>query len=435
MSFRLRIPTGAFARQVAMLTTGTAVGQLILVAVMPLVTRLFTPSDMGVFGLFSSFLGVASVATCLRLEWGVASARTPDEAAGLLVLCLVVCPVASLVLAAGLAGLIHADLVSFALLPMWTVPLAFLALMATGAFGALRYWHVGRRDFRDVSGAAVAQGVGRAGALVAFGLAGTGWPGLLLGDLVGRLLGIGRLWRNALPGLQGQLTGNVRRMLAQRLRAAWRYPFVVLPSSLLDALAAALPLPVIATLFGPASAGQFALVWRVASVPAALIGASVADVFHAHAASARVKGGREVRRLLLRTVFRLALLAAAIYVPVCAAAPLVFEWLFGRAWHASGWLMLLLLPMWWISAVVSPVSRLLVVMDRPALKLIFDVSFLALPIAAMYLLRARGMNVAVFAYGIAASAAYVLYGALLWIAASSGSGERHDGPPVMSDPR
>lgn len=399
-----------------MLTTGTAVGQLVVVAVLPLLTRLFTPADLGLFGLFSSFVGVASVATCLRLEWGIASARDPDAASGLLLLCIALCPLTSLVLAAGLALLIGADVVSFALLPQWTVPLAFLALVATGAFGALRYWHVGRRDFHDVSAAAVAQGVGRAGASVALGLIGTGWAGLLLGDLVGRVLGIGRLWRRALPGLRAQLTGDVWRVLGQRLRAAWRYPFVVLPSSMLDALAAALPLPVIATLFGPASAGQFALVWRVASVPTSLIGASVADVFHAHAAAGRAEGGSAVRSLLLRTTSRLALLATVIYLPVCVAAPFLFDWLFGRAWQASGWLMLLLLPMWWTSAVVSPVSRLLVVMDRPALKLVFDLAFLVAPMAAMFAFRDRGLNVAVFAYGIAACLTYVLYGALLFVA-------------------
>jgi len=418
MSLLQRLPTGAFARQVAMLTTGTAAGQLVLVAVMPLLTRLYTPADLGVFGLFSSFLAVAGVATCLRLEWGVASAHSAEEAAGLLVLCLVLCPITSIVMSAGLAGMIGANVVSFGLLPMWTVPLGFLALVATGAFAALRYWHIGRRDFRDVSAAAVAQGVGRAGTSVALGLAGTGWAGLLLGDLVGRVLGIGRLWRHALPVLRDRFDGDLRQALGARLRSAWRYPLVVLPSSLLDALAAALPLPVIATLFGPAAAGQFALVWRVASVPASLIGASVADVFHAHAVTARAQGGGAVRHLLLRTASRLALLATVIYVPVCVAAPFLFQWIFGREWQASGWLMLLLLPMWWAAAVVSPVSRLLVVMDRPALKFVFDLVFLLAPIATMFALQDRGINAAVFGYGMAACAAYAVYAALLVIASA-----------------
>jgi O-antigen/teichoic acid export membrane protein len=114
-------------------------------------------------------------------------------------------------------------------------------------------------------------------------------------------------------------------------------------------------------------------------------------------------------------------------VPVCVAAPLLFQWIFGREWQASGWLMLLLLPMWWAAAVVSPVSRLLVVMDRPALKFVFDLAFLLAPIAAMYALKGRGINTAVFGYGMAACAAYAVYAALLVIASADG---RPSGPKV-----
>ena len=93
--------------------------------------------------------------------------------------------------------------------------------------------------------------------------------------------------------------------------------------------------------------------------------------------------------------------------------------------------MLLLLPMWWTSAVVSPVSRLLVVMDRPALKLVFDAVFLVGPIAALFAFREHGMNMAVFAYGIAACVAYILYAALLFAASAGGVAEqKSDSGPV-----
>ena len=129
-------------------------------------------------------------------------------------------------------------------------PLAVLGLAATGVFGALRYWHVARHEFAGVSRALTLQGAGRAGASVAFGLAGGGWAGLVLGDLAGRLVGIRR------PGSGRAATSATSRAHSgggpsRRLREARRFPLVVLPSSVLDALAAALPIPVIATLFGP----------------------------------------------------------------------------------------------------------------------------------------------------------------------------------------
>lgn len=396
-----------------MLTGGTAMGQLILVAATPLLTRLYSPTDMGIFGLFYSFLGVASVAVCWRLEWGVASAVGHREAAKLLLICLILCVPMSAVLAAALAVLIAADVLGFGLLPAWSSPLAGLALAATGVFVALRYWHVREQAFRAVSLATVWQAAGRVGTSVALGLMAAGSAGLMAGELAGRVLGIGGLWRRSRAAIREQLAAGAGLHLMQPLWRAWRYPLVVLPSSLIDASAAAMPVPVIAYLFGAPAAGLFALVWRVASIPGALIASSVGDVFHAHAVEARQAGGSALRRLLVRTMGRLALLATGVYVPLCLLSPWAFGLVFGPEWADAGQLMLLLFTLWWSATVVSPVSRLLIVIERPGLKLVFDVVYLVGPILALFGVSQHGLEAAVLAYGLAASGAYAVYGLLL----------------------
>lgn len=427
MGLRQRILRGPFSRDVALLTGGTALGQLLVIIVTPLLTRLYTPADLGLFGLFSSFVGAASVAVCWRLDLGIATARTRGEAAGLVLLCFAVCPATSIALAAVLAGLIHAKVLSFQLLPLWTVPAALLALVATGVFGALRYWHVGQRNFRIVSGALVTQGAGRAGTSVACGFIG-GWVGLMIGDLVGRVLGVRRLWRPAAASVRAEIAAGGLHRLRERLRGAWRYPAIVLPSSVLDALAAALPLPLIATLFGPSSAGQFALAWRIATVPSGLLSASIADVFHAHLVAARDGTRAELRPLVVRTLRHLALIATGIYLPLCLLAPAAFGWAFGPQWHPSGVLTLLLLPLWWASIVVSPVSRLVLVIGRPALKLLFDLCFLILPVVALVAFREQGLYRAVLAYGLAAAFSHAVFAVLLLRVAATGSHPVPGGP-------
>jgi O-antigen/teichoic acid export membrane protein len=405
---------GTFANQVARLTVGTGLGQLIVVVVTPLLTRLYSPADLGVFGLYSSFVAVAAVAVCWRLDLAVATARSRGEAAGLVLLCLVLCLPMSLLLAAGLAGLIEARVLSFELLSFWAVPLAVLCLAATGMFGTLRYWHVAQHDFGIVGRGLVLQGAGRAAASVGCGLAGMGWAGLLLGDLVGRLLGIRQLWARAWGAIRSETAAFGAADLIGRLHAARRYPLIVLPSSVLDAVAAALPLPVIATLFGPAAAGQFALVWRIATIPSGLIASSVADVFHVHAVAADSRDPAAIGSLMRSTLRRLMVVAALIYLPLCLLAPVIFSWIFGTQWQQAGWLMLVLLPMWWSATVVSPVSRVLIVSGRPALKLVFDLCYVVLPIAALLAFREQGLERAVLAYGLAATLAYAVYAALLF---------------------
>ena len=206
---------GDFARHAYSLGSGTALGQLIVVAVTPLPTWLDTPDDLGRFGMFSSFLAFATVAATLRLDFAVATTANRDTSARLLAVCLIVCPVVSLALGGALGLLIRFDVFAYGLLPDRTRPLSIVALVATGMSVALRDWHVGRRGFGAVSRALVTQGAGRAAISVALGIAGSGWAGLAAGEVLGRLLGIRGLW-----GPAGEELGALEaRGQAQRSRA------------------------------------------------------------------------------------------------------------------------------------------------------------------------------------------------------------------------
>ncbi len=73
---RALLPKGRLGRAVAVLVTGTAFGQLIVLAASPLVTRLYTPADFGVLGVFSAFLGILGIAVTLRYELAIPLPRT-----------------------------------------------------------------------------------------------------------------------------------------------------------------------------------------------------------------------------------------------------------------------------------------------------------------------------------------------------------------------
>ncbi len=55
-----RLRGNSFARGAAVLGSGTALGQLILVAFSPVLSRLYTPEAYGVYGLYQTFVGIAT---------------------------------------------------------------------------------------------------------------------------------------------------------------------------------------------------------------------------------------------------------------------------------------------------------------------------------------------------------------------------------------
>jgi O-antigen/teichoic acid export membrane protein len=399
-------------RNVMRLGGGTAIGQAIVFAAMPLLTRLYPPGDFGQFGLYLAFASVAMVFVGLRYDLAAMSAASNQEAAELFVAALLACIPTSVVAGFVLWLLITRDLLGFGALPLLAVPVTALLLFATGVVMALRYWNVRDQRFNRVGTASVLQGLGRA--LVPLGLAVTasGWWGLLAGDAAGRLLGVTQLARGAIERLRPQRLNAVLRAA----RRQWRYPAIVVPSSLLDAIASAVPLPIVSTLFGVEAAGQFALVQRVAAVPVSLVGASFADVIHAEAVRQTRSGLARLRPLGVSSVKRLALVGAAIYVPVLVLAPFVFPWLFGDIWEQAGIVAAILAPALWLTLVVSPVSRLILVTGRTGLKFVADLVKLTVPSAALLMGREAGFIGAVVAFGAASFFAYLFYLGVIWLA-------------------
>jgi O-antigen/teichoic acid export membrane protein len=175
-------------------------------------------------------------------------------------------------------------------------------------------------------------------------------------------------------------------------RENWSFPGLVLPSALLDLLALTLPVPLIAHYYGPAAAGVFFIAQRLTTLPVSFIGASVADVFHTTIAEAFRNRPAEVKPVLIRTMARLAKLGLMILGPLAIVAPFVCGRLFGGQYAQAGPLAALLFPWCLAQLISSPLSRLLVVADRNALLLLFDVVALGAVLLGFYIGHARAFS-------------------------------------------
>lgn len=414
----------------AKLGGGTALAQLLVVAATPVITRLYSPHELGLLGLFVSFVGFASVATALRYDLAIVSAGDDEEANVLLGLSLGLSVGVSLLGGLAIAALTRFDLLSYGALPLWSSSAgAVVALAATGVFTGLRYWHVRRAGFGAIGRALVGQAAGRATVPIALGLGGIGWVGLMLGEIVGRAVGIWQLMRDAWPALMDSLRSFRGERFRNALRRNWKYPALVLPSSLVDALAVALPLPIVSSLFGTAAAGQFFLVMRVAGWPANLVGASVADVFHEGLSGMARLEPKQVPSVLWTTAKHLAGVGVLIYLPLALLSPVLFGVIFGAQWEQAGTLMALLSPFLLVAMVTGPLSRLLLVVNRQERKLLVDTVCLAVPVVAFFGGQRAGLGflrcVALFS-GLNVLA-YTFYFTVIVRAARSFSAEARDG--------
>lgn len=408
-------------KNVLRLAGGSAIGQALVLLSMPLVTRIYSPADMGVFGVFMSFISFASVGVALRYDLAIVAARDRREADILLIASMAL-SIPCVVLASLLfSGMISFNILGYAVLPQWSAWAMLLALLGAGLFSSLRFWHVGRQNFREISLALVSQGAGRAAIPLILGWISSGWTGLLGGEIMGRSMGVFRLARGAWPEARSTLTGLRITTYRKVLLRYWKYPAVFLPSSMIDALATSLPLPIIAALFGVDAAGQYFLVYRLAAVPSALMSAGVADVFHTRIVEAANVDRSHVHRMLLSAIRKLGILSVCIYVPLAFIAPFVFALVFGESWQQAGNLMIIQSLACITGFVVSPLSRALALARNPEVKLISDIVRLVVPISSLWICHQMGLSflTTIATFSVLAAMSEMFYLSIVWYATAS----------------
>ena len=418
--FRRLIGDATLLSQVLRLGTRTALSQAVLVVAIPATTRLYTPAEFGEFGMFMSFLSVAALALCLRFDTAIASVSQKRQAAALLVVCVALILPMSILSTVVLWVMWRNDWLSFGSLPLAILPMMVAALFATGLFIALRFWLAQQLRFRELGSALLRQSIGRAVAPIVFGLSGFSQFGLVAGEIIGRSFAIRQIAVDAIATCRRLLRRCDGRYYSLLIRRNWKYPGILLPSSVLDAAAAAMPVPLLWTLFGPDVAGYFALVGRIASVPGSVVAASVADVLQGHLARSVNVGVLEARRQLLSVAGALSLAGAAIFVPIALLARWGVPAVFGDQWQSAGILLAILSPAFLAAFVVSPLSRALVVVNRLELKPIADVALLVLPVVALLSFEGQGWLRAMVAFSVANVLAYIIYFSVILFAMNRG---------------
>ena len=392
-----------------LIARGTVFGHAPFVLVMPLITRLYPPAELGLYGLALAFVGIAAPVAGLRFELAAISARDSDDARALLLLsALAILPITCLCTGL-LCGLKLLGVGAYNALPWWMVGATAIIVAASGAYSTLRCWLVRHHRFRLVATSLSLQGYIRGGIPVVLAPVGASAALLLAGELVSRLSAVALMMRQGALQAARRALRTPRSALRERASRFWKYPVLLAPSALIDAAATALPVPVLATCYGLSAAGKFALVQRLVMLPAILIVGSVGDVFHAHAADMAHQQPAATAGLLANTAGRLLLFAVAVYLPVALVAPFIAGWVFGSGWADAGAMIAVLAPTCIAQTVVSPLSRGLLISGREEQKLVADIAFLLVPILTLYFASSHPLIVAIAYFSGASVVSFLIY--------------------------
>ena len=192
-------PQGSFKANVLTLMTGTAIAQLLLVGISPVLTRLFAPEAFGAFGVYLSLVSILGALCTLRFDQAMMLPKDAEVAAALFWAALASATLISGISLVGCILFFRPILVQLKVgeLSGWIFFLPF-SMFFFGAYPALNSWSTRRRKFARSSISQVARSL----AIVVVQLA----SGHLQGRprRLGRRGGRRRRFRGIDPGLAGR---------------------------------------------------------------------------------------------------------------------------------------------------------------------------------------------------------------------------------------
>lgn len=347
-----------FLGQFLALFSGTALAQLFNLASYPLLARLYTPADFGLFGTFIAAAAIPGAIACGRFELALATAPKHGRQA-MLWLCFAVALIVATVATIGMSvWWWHTNTPSPGLL----APLLFVAVLLTGVANAVTMYLMRHEAFRFASvGVVVRTAVTVLVQLGAALLAPTA-AGLIAGFCLGLVaqagLGLALTRRDH---AMGRPDPAAMRAMFRQFR---RQVSVDIPSTLLAAISINLMPFLLQFLYGIRAVGFFAVGQRIAVLPLQLFNDSLAQVFFQRAARAHEERGefwREFRFTLIASgAISLAMLAGLVLL----AKPVVRIYL-GPGWDVAGTILVILAPMLAMRSVTMSLATTVFVLKRP----------------------------------------------------------------------
>ena len=330
-------------------------GALILAA--PLLTRLYTPDDFGLFAVLFSLLSIIQVVVSLRYEMAIPLAKNNQESAHLLSLSFMLVWITT----AGIGCFVWGNAEHFRSIPH----LSFLfqdwgwlicSILGMGHYQALKYFTTRHQQFHLLSVTQIWQSLIQVCLQIGLGLMHKGSLGLIIGFVISQWIGILILLKHAQPFLTTLL--NVKDWV-NVMQTYKHFPLYTLWASLLNVLGWQLPPLLFAAYFSIEVAGLYALVMRVLGMPSALIGQAVAQVFYPLAAQTI-----DTKMLLERVASLLFVLSFASFSLIFIHGEFIFQIVFGQTWHQAGYYAQWLSPWFMFALVSSPISTFALVKSK-----------------------------------------------------------------------
>jgi len=363
--------------------TGTAIAQVITILSIPILTRLFTPDDFGVFAIFVGLSSLLSSISGGRYELAIMLPKKDLNAYHLFIV--------------SIWFIIGISILSFIILFIFFKPLSNyfyfqdykyfiflipLSVFFQGTYKAINNWFVRFKDFNNVSISKIVKSTFSVSSKIEFASLKFNSLGLILGELFGQFFSTLYLIFKNNKNHPFHIYKFDKNILKKEMINNKNFPLFSMPMAFLNSISVNILIYVLTIIFNSSIVGLYLQANKVINYPLNFISTSFTSVFYQKLTKTRLKV-----KLYLYSYFVSFLIAFVLLLPIIFWGEELFSFVLGEKWAFSGRIAKLLIPIVIASFATRNVSSIFSLLKLQQITLIWQILYLVIAISIFYYFR------------------------------------------------
>mgnify|MGYP000082097529 CR=1 FL=1 len=397
-----------YTKNISVLFSGNLFAQLIPFALAPVITRIFSPEELGVHGNFVALVTLISIIANGRLELALVLPKANAKATQLLKLGLKISLGVSLVsllivfIKSPIERLYETTLLSDYL------PLVALLVFIISTHNLLIQWLVRKKIFHSISIIKIILSVSTNLLFIVLGWLNYGTSGLIYGYILSFAITTFVLFLISKRHIDWN--SHTKETDLEILKEYKDFPLINSLHAFTDILFQEfIILAIITNQFGLVTTGIFVIMMKYLKAPTRFIGNAIGQVFYPEANQNYLEQ-KPIKPLINKSIKLTLLVAIPITLIILTWGPQLFSWYLGQDWIKAGvFAKIMIIPIA-LGLITSPISSTPLIYKKQATSFIINLIGMLLAIIAFYFTSIMTSNIysALIAFSVVISILYII---------------------------
>lgn len=372
-----------FINDVLTLSVVPLISQLVGLLLLPVITRIYSPSDFGLFNTFSAIVAFLGVFSTLAYHSSILLPKKDESASSILISCLFSSVLFSLFVLILIVFFYNKIILFFKIEDLEAyIFLIPIFIFLHGFFQTMRYWNSRIKNFKKIAQSKISEVISNKSFSIGYGLVVLNNVGGLIYSLL-----IASIIKNlfllfSIKNLKYIFFNIQIEKIFTVLSKYKKFPIFSLPSELLSRVPALLIVFFVLNFFDSGLLGNYSLTISVLAVPTVFFTSSIIEAFSPRVAQAihsntHLKVLEEVYERIFSTTF-------LIFVVLIFFGDKLFSFVFGSSWIIAGVLAQILAIRSLFEVVTTPILSLTAIVQKQELNLIRRIAEISVTVVSFY---------------------------------------------------